>query len=189
MKKTLMHTALVFTSIAFASSALAGYTGFKTMAIGDPITAVTAVNDGMEKYDWRTDNDQDFRGTPKLGEGFLGLPAIGPYDYAIYYQKLSSFGGPLVEYKNSSPSTVKQAKADFRAWVEKATKALGVKPELTEYNKDNNEPFFECVTSNLCGSYSANYHIGDREVSLWLMRGDEGSSVVGSLRVGMSNIK
>ncbi|MEB8287514.1 hypothetical protein OKT24_17300, partial [Aeromonas veronii] len=111
---------------------------------------LTKVNDGMEKFDWRSDNDQDFRGTPKLGEGFLGLPSIGPYDYAIYNQKLYSFGGPLVEYTKNSPETIKQAKTDFNTLVEKATEALGVKPNLTEYIKDKNEPFFECVTDSLC---------------------------------------
>lgn len=53
------------------------------MVIGDPISNRTKVNDGMEKFDWRSDNDQYFRGTPKLGEGFLGLPSIEPYYYVV----------------------------------------------------------------------------------------------------------
>ncbi len=67
----------------FSSSILASYTRFKTMVIGDPISNRTKVNDGMEKFDWRSDNDQYFRGTPKLGEGFLGLPSIEPYYYVV----------------------------------------------------------------------------------------------------------
>ena len=53
------------------------------------------VNEGPIRYDWRSDIDEDFRGKPKAGEGFLGRPATGDYYYAVYQHKVFSFGGTL----------------------------------------------------------------------------------------------
>lgn len=75
--KTLLLSALSCAVSLIASPAIAANTGFKTLTVGLPITTLQAVNEGLIRDDWRSDIDEDFRGKPKAGEGFLGRPATG----------------------------------------------------------------------------------------------------------------
>ena len=82
--KTLLLSALSCAVSLIASPAIAANTGFKTLTVGLPITTLQVVNEGLIRYDWRSDIDEDFRGKPKAGEGFLGRPATGDYYYSVY---------------------------------------------------------------------------------------------------------
>ncbi|MEH8252053.1 hypothetical protein [Aeromonas veronii] len=168
--KTLQFSALCSAVSLIASPAIAANTGFKTLTIGLPITTLQVVNDGLIRYDWRSDIDEDFRGKPKAGEGFLGRPTTGEYYYAVYQHKVFSFGGTMASYQDDSVASVKQAKADFEELVSQATNILKVKPVIVRTIKDKSVPFFECVSNSMCGDYSATYTIGTNEVSINLMQ-------------------
>lgn len=185
--KTLLLSALTCAVSLIASPATAN-TGFKTLTVGLPIATLQAVNDGLIRYDWRSDIDEDFRGKPKAGEGFLGQPTTGEYYYAVYQHKVLSFGGTMASYQDDSIASVKQAKADFEALVSQATKTLKVKPVITRTVKDKSVPFFECVTNSLCGDYSATYTIGANEVSIKLMQDRDTEDGSRQLNAGMRKL-
>lgn len=186
--KTLQLSALCYAVSLIASPAIAANTGFKTLTVDLPITTLQVVNDGLIRYDWRSDIDEDFRGKPKAGEGFLGRPTTGEYYYAVYQHKVLSFGGTMALYQDDSVASVKQAKADFEELVSQATKILKVKPVIVRTIKDKSVPFFECVTNSVCGDYSATYTIGTNEVSIKLMQDRDAEDGDRQLNAGMRKI-
>ncbi|TNI89455.1 MULTISPECIES: hypothetical protein [Aeromonas] len=186
--KTLQLSALCYAVSLIASPAIAANTGFKTLTVDLPITTLQVVNDGLIRYDWRSDIDEDFRGKPKAGEGFLGRPTTGEYYYAVYQHKVLSFGGTMALYQDDSVASVKQAKADFEELVSQATKILKVKPVIVRTIKDKSVPFFECVTDSVCGDYSATYTIGTNEVSIKLMQDRDAEDGDRQLNAGMRKI-
>ncbi|MEH8184045.1 MULTISPECIES: hypothetical protein [Aeromonas] len=186
--KTLQLSALCYAVSLIASPAIAANTGFKTLTVDLPITTLQVVNDGLIRYDWRSDIDEDFRGKPKAGEGFLGRPTTGEYYYAVYQHKVLSFGGTMALYQDDSVASVKQAKADFEELVSQATKILKVKPVIVRTIKDKSVPFFECVTDSMCGDYSATYTIGTNEVSIKLMQDRDAEDGDRQLNAGMRKI-
>ncbi len=186
--KTLQLSALCYAVSLIASPAIAANTGFKTLTVDLPISTLQVVNDGLIRYDWRSDIDEDFRGKPKAGEGFLGRPTTGEYYYAVYQHKVLSFGGTMALYQDDSVASVKQAKADFEELVSQATKILKVKPVIVRTIKDKSVPFFECVTDSMCGDYSATYTIGTNEVSIKLMQDRDAEDGDRQLNAGMRKI-
>ncbi|MCE9951060.1 hypothetical protein LZ618_02945 [Aeromonas allosaccharophila] len=186
--KTLQLSALCYAVSLIASPAIAANTGFKTLTVDLPITTLQVVNDGLIRYDWRSDIDEDFRGKPKAGEGFLGRPTTGEYYYAVYQHKVLSFGGTMALYQDDSVASVKQAKVDFEELVSQATKILKVKPVIVRTIKDKSVPFFECVTDSVCGDYSATYTIGTNEVSIKLMQDRDAEDGDRQLNAGMRKI-
>ncbi len=186
--KTLQLSALCYAVSLIASPAIAANTGFKTLTVDLPITTLQVVNDGLIRYDWRSDIDEDFRGKPKAGEGFLGRPTTGEYYYAVYQHKVLSFGGTMALYQDDSVASVKQAKADFEELVSQATKILKVKPVIVRTIKDKSVPFFECATDSMCGDYSATYTIGTNEVSIKLMQDRDAEDGDRQLNAGMRKI-
>ncbi len=186
--KTLQLSALCYAVSLIASPAIAANTGFKTLTVDLPITTLQVVNDGLIRYDWRSDIDEDFRGKPKAGEGFLGRPTTGEYYYAVYQHKVLSFGGTMALYQDDSVASVKQAKADFEELVSQATKILKVKPVIVRTIKDKSVPFFECVSNSMCGDYSATYTIGTNEVSIKLMQDRDAEDGDRQLNAGMRKI-
>lgn len=183
--KTLLLSALSCGVSLIASPAIAANTGFKTLTVGLPITTLQVVNEGLIRYDWRSDIDEDFRGKPKEGEGFLGRPATGDYYYAVYQHTVFSFGGTLASYQDDSVASVRQAKADFEELVSQATNTLKVKPVIIRTIKDKSVPFFECVTDSICGDYSATYTIGANEITINLMQDRDAEDGGRQLNAGM----
>jgi hypothetical protein len=186
--KTPLLSALTCAVSLIAPPAIAANTGFKTLTVGLPITTLQAVNDGLIRYDWRSDIDEEFRGKPKAGEGFLGRPTTGEYYYAVYQHKVFSFGGTQASYQDDSVASVRQAKADFEELVSQATNTLKVKPVIIRTVKDKSVPFFECVTDSMCGNYSATYTIGANEVSIKLMQDRDAENGGRQLNAGMREI-
>ncbi len=64
--KTLQLSALCCAVSLIASPAIAANTGFKTLTIGLPITTLQVVNDGLIRYDWRSDIDEVYRSSYHL---------------------------------------------------------------------------------------------------------------------------
>ncbi|HHQ4713912.1 hypothetical protein ACM3NY_18965 [Aeromonas veronii] len=157
--------------IQFVSQAIASEKDIIGFHIGESLESVQNKNYNFKPEGPSVFDTRYYNGIPKTSAlSFLDYKKR--YQYVFHKNQLNSIHIRMNPYLDSSPASLKKAIADYDVLKNKVYSNLGIKPELAETATRNNS-FFECVADVNCGSYSATFTDGHRDITIFLMGEDD----------------